>query len=69
MMNNLFSDEEHDTTGYKGMPYLTRTPDLLVEVNNREGMEVEKLVKETAINVIHLFLFIYAKCSFIYVNS
>ena len=58
MMNNLFSDEEHDTTGYQGMPYLTRTPDLLVEVNNREGMEVEKLVKEIAINVIHLLLFI-----------
>ena len=34
------------------MLYLTRTPDLVVEVNNREGVEVEKLVKETAINVI-----------------
>ena len=34
------------------MLYLTRTLDLVVEVNNREGMEVEKLVKETAINVI-----------------
>ena len=34
------------------MLYLTRTPDLVVEVNNREAMEVEKLVKETAINVI-----------------
>ena len=51
------------------MLYLTRTPDLVVKVNNREGMEVEKLVKETAINVIHLLLFINAKCSFIYVNS
>ena len=26
------------------MLYLTRTPDLVVEVNNREAMEVEKLV-------------------------
>ena len=26
--------------------------DSVVKVNNREGMEVEKLVKETAINVI-----------------
>ena len=34
------------------MLYLTRTPDLVVEVNNREAMEVEKLVEETAINVI-----------------
>ena len=34
------------------MLYLTRTPDLVVKVNNREGMEVEKLVKETAVNVI-----------------
>ena len=34
------------------MLYLTRTPDLEVKVNSREGMEVEKLVKETAINVI-----------------
>ena len=34
------------------MLYLKRTPDLVVKVNNREGMEVEKLVKETAINVI-----------------
>ena len=35
-----------------GMLYLTRIPDLVVKVNNREGMEVEKLVKETAIKVI-----------------
>ena len=34
------------------MLYLTGTPDLEVKVNRREGMEVEKLVKETAINVI-----------------
>ena len=34
------------------MLHLTKTPDLVVEVNNREGMEVEKLVKETAVNVI-----------------
>ena len=34
------------------MLYLTRTPDLVVEVNNREGIEVEKLVKKTAVNVI-----------------
>ena len=34
------------------MLYLTRIPDLEVKVNSREGMEVEKLVKETAINVI-----------------
>ena len=34
------------------MLYLTRTPDLVVEVNNREGIEVEKLVNETTINVI-----------------
>ena len=34
------------------MLYLTRTPDLVVEVNNREAMEVEKLVEETAFNVI-----------------
>ena len=47
-----FRKEEHDTTGYKGMLYLTRTPDLEVKVNSREGMEVEKLVKETAVNVI-----------------
>ena len=38
--------------GYKGILYLTKTPDLVVEVSNREGMEVEKLVNETAINVI-----------------
>ena len=31
---------------------MTRTPDLGVEVNNREGMEAEKLVEKTAINVI-----------------
>ena len=35
------------------MLHLTKTPDLVVKVNNREGMEVEKLVEETAINVIH----------------
>ena len=34
------------------MLYLTKTPDLVVKVNNREGMEVEKLVNATAINVI-----------------
>ena len=34
------------------MLYLTRTLDLVVEVNNMEGIEVEKLVEETAINVI-----------------
>ena len=34
------------------MLYLTKTPDLVVKVNNRGGMEVEKLVKETAVNVI-----------------
>ena len=34
------------------MLYLTKTPDLVVEVNNREGMGVEKLVNATAINVI-----------------
>ena len=34
------------------MLYLTRILDLVVEVNNREGIEVEKLVKETAVNVI-----------------
>ena len=34
------------------MLYLTTTPDLVVKVNNREGMEVEKLVKEAAVNVI-----------------
>ena len=34
------------------MLHLTKTPDLVVKVNNREGMEVEKLVKETAINVM-----------------
>ena len=34
------------------MLYLTRTLDLVVEVNNMEGMEVGKLVKETAINVM-----------------
>ena len=31
---------------------MTKTPDLVVKVNNREGMEVEKLVNATAINVI-----------------
>ena len=35
-----------------GMLYLTRTLDLVVKVNNIEGMKVGKLVKETAINVI-----------------
>ena len=35
-----------------GMLYLTKTPDLVVKVNNREGMEVEKLINEAAINVI-----------------
>ena len=34
------------------MLYLTKTSDLVVEVNNRERMEVEKFVKETAINVL-----------------
>ena len=34
------------------MLYLTRTPDLVVEVNSMEGMEEEKLVEETAINVM-----------------
>ena len=34
------------------MLHLTKTPDLVVEVNNREGIKVEKLVKETAINVM-----------------
>ena len=34
------------------MLHLTKTPDLVVEVNNREAMEVEKLVKETAIKVM-----------------
>ena len=34
------------------MLYLARTPDLEVKVNSREGMEVEKLIEETAINVI-----------------
>ena len=34
------------------MLYLAKTSDLVVEVNNRERMEVEKLVKETAINVL-----------------
>ena len=34
------------------MLYLTRTLDLEVKVNSREGMEVEKLVEETAIKVI-----------------
>ena len=48
----IFRYKEHNTTGYKGMLYLTRTPDLVVKVNSREGMEVEKLVKETAVNVI-----------------
>ena len=31
---------------------MTKTPDLVVKVNNREGMGVEKLVNATAINVI-----------------
>ena len=31
---------------------MTKTPDLVVEVNNREGIKVEKLVEETAINVM-----------------
>ena len=35
-----------------GMLLLTKTPDLVVKVSNREGMEVEKLINETAINVI-----------------
>ena len=47
----IFRYKEHNTTGYKGMLYLTKTPDLVVEVN----MEVEKLVKETAVNVIQKF--------------
>ena len=47
-----FRYEEHDTTGNKGMLYLTRTLDLEVKVNSREGMEVEKLEEETAIKVI-----------------
>ena len=34
------------------MLYLTKTPDLVVKVNNREGMEEEKLVKKTLINVM-----------------
>ena len=34
------------------MLHLTKTPDLVVEVNNREGIKVEKLVEETAINVM-----------------
>ena len=34
------------------MLHLTKTPDLVVKVNNREGMKVEKLVEESAINVI-----------------
>ena len=34
------------------MFYLTGTPDLVVKVKSREGMELEKLVKETAINLI-----------------
>ena len=34
------------------MLYLTGTPDLVVKVKTREGMEVEKLVKETAVNLI-----------------
>ena len=34
------------------MLHLTKAPDLVVKVNNREGMEVEKLVEETAVNVI-----------------
>ena len=34
------------------MLYLTKTPDLVVEVSNREGMEEEKLINETSINVI-----------------
>ena len=34
------------------MLYLTRTSDLVEEVNTRERMEVEKLVEETAINII-----------------
>ena len=34
------------------MLYLARIPDLEVKVNSRERMEVEKLVEETAINVI-----------------
>ena len=37
------------------MLYLTKTPDLVVKVNNRAGMEVEKVVKETAVNVIQKF--------------
>ena len=34
------------------MLYVTRTPDLVVKVKSRERMVVEKLVKETAINLI-----------------
>ena len=34
------------------MLYLTKTPDLVVKVNNKEGMEEEKLVNAIAINVI-----------------
>ena len=34
------------------MLYLTKTSDLVVKVSNREGMELEKLINETAINVI-----------------
>ena len=49
---DIFRWEEHDTTSYKGMLYFTKTSDLVVEVKNRERMEVEKLVKETAINVL-----------------
>ena len=50
--DRCFCYEEHNTIGCKGMLYLTRTPDLVVGVNDRDGMEVEKLVKETATNVI-----------------
>ena len=40
------------------MLYLTKTPDLVVKVNNREGMEVVKLVQETAVNIIQkVYLF------------
>ena len=35
-----------------GMLFLTKTPDLVVKVSNRGRMEVEKLINETAINVI-----------------
>ena len=34
------------------MLYLTGTPDLVVKVKSREGMELEKLLKETAFNLI-----------------